>query len=141
MMFPATHRQNEWVALLGAALVVNVAANLVLIPRLDYPGAAWATLISEAFTLVIYALLVTRRHAAVLTPGWLIRALLAAGAMGVGVQLVPGPFFARIALGVALFAALSLLLGAVTAEDRAMGRALLRRLSGPPRIEVGGAIP
>jgi O-antigen/teichoic acid export membrane protein len=42
----------------GLMLVVNVAVNLILIPRLGGPGAAWATLITEValFTCCLIAL-------------------------------------------------------------------------------------
>lgn len=121
MLLPATHRQNAWVALLGAALAVNVIANLVLIPRFDYRGAAFATLISECFTLVCYAVLVVRRHGWFLPPGWLLRTLGAAAAMAWAVSHVPGAFLLRVLAGVALFAALALLLRVVTASDWSPG--------------------
>ena len=130
MLLPATHRQNAWVSLLGAALVVNVVANVLLIPRYDYRGAAGATLISECFTLACYGWLVVRRHGWFLPPLWLLRALAAAAAMAWLVNRIPGTFVLRVLAGVAAFAVLATGLRAVTAEDRALGIRLLRGARG-----------
>ena len=130
MLLPATHRQNAWVALLGAALAVNVAANLVLIPRLGITGAAASTLISECFTLLCYVWLVVRRHGWFLPPLWLLRALAAATAMAWLVTLIPGAFVLRVLAGVALFVLLAGLLRAITAEDWSLGSRLLRGARG-----------
>ncbi len=48
-------------AFAGIMLVVNVAANLVLVPRLAGPGAAWATLITEAALTVCCLLALSGR--------------------------------------------------------------------------------
>lgn len=133
MLLPATHRQNVWVALLGLALVVNVIANLLLIPRYGIAGAAGATLISEGFACAGYAWLVVRRHGWFLPPWWLLRAALAAGAMAWLVGFVPGPFLLRVAAGALIFAALTALLRVIGAEELALGARLLRapRASAP----------
>jgi len=47
-----------WIAVAG--LVINVALNLVWIPRYSIEGAAWATVVTEAFVLVAAALCVRR---------------------------------------------------------------------------------
>jgi O-antigen/teichoic acid export membrane protein len=130
MLLPATHRQNAWVALLGAALAVNVASNLVLIPRLGIVGAAASTLISECFTLLCYAWLVVRRHGWFLPPLWLLRALASAAAMAWLVTLIPGAFVVRVLAGIAMFVLLAGLLRAITAEDWALGGRLLRGARG-----------
>jgi O-antigen/teichoic acid export membrane protein len=126
MLLPATHRQNVWVALLGAALIVNITANWVLIPRLGITGAAASTLISESFTLLCYAWLVVRRHGWFLPPLWLLRALAAAAAMAWIVTLIPGAFVLRVLAGVASFLMLAAVLRAITAEDWSLGGHLLR---------------
>jgi O-antigen/teichoic acid export membrane protein len=51
----AAGRQRLLTAAFIAALVFNVAANLVLIPRFGYVGAAWVTVISEVILLVPFA--------------------------------------------------------------------------------------
>lgn len=103
MVLSGTHRQGRWVLFTALAFAVNVAANLALIPRLGFEGAAWATLVSEVFMLTLVSLAVVRRHGAVLSFGWLARAALAAAAMGAVVQYTPGPLAARVAVGVGAF--------------------------------------
>lgn len=54
--------QRAFAALTLAALLVNVALNAVLIPRLDASGAAWATVLTELGVTVL-AVCALRRHA------------------------------------------------------------------------------
>jgi O-antigen/teichoic acid export membrane protein len=58
--FNAVDRQqlNLWTAVLAG--VVNVTANLMLVPRYGVRGAAWATVLSEGVFLVSTSLLVAR---------------------------------------------------------------------------------
>jgi O-antigen/teichoic acid export membrane protein len=60
----AAGRQRLLTGAFVAALVFNVAANLVLIPRFGYVGAAWVTVASELVLLVPFA-----RAAARVAPG------------------------------------------------------------------------
>lgn len=52
------HRLYPWVGLAG--LTLNVGLNLVLIPRFSFPGAAWATVITEVVLAALIWLLVAR---------------------------------------------------------------------------------
>jgi O-antigen/teichoic acid export membrane protein len=52
----AAGRQRLLTGAFMAALVFNVAANLVLIPRFSYVGAAWVTVASEVVLLVPFRL-------------------------------------------------------------------------------------
>lgn len=117
MMLSATHRQGEWLGVLAGVLVLNVSANLLLIPRLGIVGAAWATLISELASLVILGLKLRGRHGRLLSPGWFIRSLIAALLMGVAVHYVPGGLAAQIPTGVLLFGGAALALGVVQREE------------------------
>ena len=60
----AIGREGSIWRLTGAALVVNVAANLILIPRLGWIGSAWAMLTSETVLtgLLFLTLLLGWRH-------------------------------------------------------------------------------
>ncbi len=49
---------SAWVTGLGALL--NIVLNLIFIPRYSYRGAAWTTLSTEVFVLLVYAVLITR---------------------------------------------------------------------------------
>jgi O-antigen/teichoic acid export membrane protein len=51
----AAGRQRLLTAAFVVALVFNLAANLVLIPRFSYVGAAWVTVLSEIVLLVPFA--------------------------------------------------------------------------------------
>ena len=97
----AVSRRTGTIALVtGAAAVVNVAANLVLIPPFGFVGAAWATALSFALLAAIYAVcerrlfpaphrllqlalvavVVAAGTAALLTPNVAVRAVVAAAA-------------------------------------------------------------
>ncbi len=127
MVLPGTHRQGEWVRYTLLAFVINVTANLILIPRVGFEGAAWATLASECFLLVLLGVAVVPRYGGLLSFGWLTRAGLAAAAMGVIVAYVPGPFLARVAVGAAAFVLLALGLRVVLPSDAAVALELFRK--------------
>jgi O-antigen/teichoic acid export membrane protein len=44
----ARGRERAYLVLVSGMLVLNVSVNLVVVPRLGGPGAAWATLVTEA---------------------------------------------------------------------------------------------
>ena len=48
-------------AFAGVMLVVNVAANLLVVPRLGGPGAAWATLLTEVVLTICCLAALARR--------------------------------------------------------------------------------
>ena len=117
VVLSATHRQGEWVKYLLMASVLNVTANLVLIPRLGFEGAAWATLASESFMLVILWVVVARRHGNPLPILWLARLVLAAMAMGFIVEHVPGALPIRVAVGLVSFLLMASLLRVILPSE------------------------
>ena len=62
---------SAWVTGIGAAL--NVGLNLVFIPRYSLLGAAWTTVFTELFVVVIYAILVWRYLGPFFTAGYVVR--------------------------------------------------------------------
>jgi O-antigen/teichoic acid export membrane protein len=56
----AVERHHRFILVTLGGLVLNVGANLVLIPRFSYEGAAWATLGSEVVVLAVLATMVLR---------------------------------------------------------------------------------
>lgn len=84
----ALNRQGDLLVRALLALVVNVALNLVLIPRADALGAAWAVLATEALLLALSAWAFTK-VGALPRPHRPLRVLLAGAAMA-GVVLVVG---------------------------------------------------
>ncbi len=54
VLLSAAGRWKTMLKLTAIIVAVNVAANLVLIPRLGIVGAAWATVLADAVSLVLY---------------------------------------------------------------------------------------
>ncbi len=74
--------QRPFVAVAVAALVFNVSANLVLVPRYGFVAAAWITLATEVIVLSTSMLLLSRRMGVRPTGVRLLRIGLAAAAAG-----------------------------------------------------------
>ena len=124
------HRAYPWVALLGLAL--NVAANLVAIPRYSYEGAAVATLATDAFVLVLIGVLLHRADPDLPGPPWVRvgAAALGAGAAGWALgRVAPWPVAA--AAVVPVYAGLLLAV-------RIAGPGGVRRLLAPTRAAAPG---
>ncbi|MDD3774138.1 MAG: flippase, partial [Patescibacteria group bacterium] len=51
----ALRRQKQIIFVAAIAVIVNVALNLILIPRYTYVGAATATLVSETLSFLVFA--------------------------------------------------------------------------------------
>jgi O-antigen/teichoic acid export membrane protein len=60
-------RQLNWMAAGGALL--NIGLNLVLIPRLQAEGAAWASLVTQVITAVVQIALAARLYGTTIAPG------------------------------------------------------------------------
>lgn len=71
----ADYKQNVLTWLNTAGLVLNVALNIVLIPRYDATGAAWALVSSELFGLSVILVLVYRSYGQFLPLGFLVRSV------------------------------------------------------------------
>lgn len=89
-------RQLNWMAAGGA--VLNIGLNLVLIPRLQAEGAAWASLVTQVLTAAVQLVLTRRLYGIGLPLALWMRALLyaaglvalALGMAGQDVSLWPG---------------------------------------------------
>ena len=122
------NRQRDAAILLSITTGLNLALNLVLIPRAGILGAAVARLLSSlALFLVFYVYAQTRltRVSLLASP---IRPLLATAAMAAAVwPLRDQPLAIPIAAGVLVYAAAALLLDLVPKDDRVYWREVLRR--------------
>jgi O-antigen/teichoic acid export membrane protein len=123
----AVDRQRFLTIAFLVATVFNLAANLVLIPRTSYLGAALVTVLSEIVLLGPFWWAITRS----LPPVSLWRlawrpALAAAGMAAVVVPVSAWSWLLSIPAGAAAYFALLAALGGFDADDRA----LLRRLRG-----------
>jgi O-antigen/teichoic acid export membrane protein len=99
------------------ALVVNVAANLLLIPRWDYFGAGAATVLSESVYLAII-IPPAHRHlmrfnGKIIHPGTIVST---AAMIGAVIWSKPLPFFAQIAIGAMVYTVAGLATGALREE-------------------------
>ena len=111
-------RRFVWFAL--AALVFNVAGNLLLVPRYGFMGAAWMTLATEALVTGLSMWSVLRRMGARPSLGRLGRIAAASAGMGVivwGLRSAGAPLPLWIAAGMAMYPALLLALHAVTVKE------------------------
>jgi len=124
----AVNRQRTLSVAFAIGVVFNVAANLALIPTYGYLAAAVVTVVSELVLLMPF-LWVARREAgslAVLSVAW--RPAAAAAIMAIPVWLL-GTWSTPLAIvvGALVYGAVLLALRAITREERAELRALLRR--------------
>ncbi|HEU0105140.1 MAG TPA: polysaccharide biosynthesis C-terminal domain-containing protein, partial [Vicinamibacteria bacterium] len=130
---------NRWgtiVVVSTLALVVNVALNLALIPRLGFVGAAWATLVTEAlyFVATAAALRVYGYRADWAGIAW--RPALATAAFA-GVLWVahPWPLAAASLAACAAYAAATVVLRVWDERERALiGDVVRGRMSGPGHL-------
>jgi O-antigen/teichoic acid export membrane protein len=123
----AADRQRFLTLAFLVATAFNLGANLLLIPRLGYLGAALVTVLSELVLLGPFWWAVTRAlpPVSLLRPAW--RPALAAAGMGAVVAVVAGWSWAlSIPVGAAAYAALLLAVGGLDADDRALLRRLRR---------------
>lgn len=121
----AVNRQNELIVIGIASVVLNVAMNLVLIPRYSYNGAAVATVISEGVGFAGTYFVATRKTTFWLDGRFLVRAAAATSA-AVLVAAVTWRFEAWLVLLLSeiAFLATAWLAGAIRKEDLEV---LLRR--------------
>jgi O-antigen/teichoic acid export membrane protein len=127
-------RRALWIALGGLAL--NVAVNLLVIPRWGYLGAAAATLLAEALIVGLFALAVRSDYGTLPDAGALWRPLAALGA-GAPFLLLSGigePL--RVLLALAAYLVALAALGVPSAAERRMLLARLGRRPGRPPVAV-----
>lgn len=119
--------QRRFVAIAVAALVLNVAANLALVPAYGFMAAAWVTLGTELMVMSLSLAIVCR--AARVPPtgahvGRIVAATIAMGALAWGLRSAGAPVLVWIGAASLLYGALLLAGGAVRVGEV---RALLRR--------------
>jgi len=104
----------------------NVAANLLLVPRYGFLGAAVMTVVTEAVLVGQYVWMLRALIRQVNWSSSLLRPLLAAASMGGSVLLLRAhvPFFANVAIGVVVYVVASLALGVVGRDELRFARSL-----------------
>jgi len=128
------HQERRLFVMAATAAVLNALANLIVIPLLRENGAAVVTSLTELFWLVCVVRLMPRDLVSSENARIAMRTLLAAGATAIlllpvqSLDLVFG-----LPLALAVFAALAVVLRAVSTSDMRALRALVR----PVRAEAG----
>ena len=122
------NRQRDAALLLGLTTGLNVALNLLLIPRAGIIGAAVARLLASlALFLVFYVYTQTRLTPVSLLPSPL-RPLLATSLMALAVWPLRGwPLAVPVVVGAVVYAGAALLLDIVPESDRVYWREVMRR--------------
>lgn len=121
------NRQGQVARAIVLTTSINIALNLIFIPRFSYMGAAWATFISEILFFSLTFLSIPRefRRVPVLS---ICKGLASCAVMGGGLfLLIPkGPnLFILILVGAALYLLSMLLLGYLAEEDRQVLRSII----------------
>lgn len=113
----ATHRQRQLLYVAGAALLVNIALNVALIPPYSYMGAAWATVLTEAAVLAFSLWAAHPLHLG-LPLGGLGRVLAAGAILAAALAVTYGlPPLVQVAIGVIVYGAAALVTGAVARSE------------------------
>jgi O-antigen/teichoic acid export membrane protein len=142
-VFAALRLQRSYIVATAAAITVNVAVDVVLVPRLGALGAGLGLLTGETvFLLVGAAVLVPRALGPRLLARLAWRPVVAGAGMAAVVLLArpagPATLVAALAAGVAVYGALLIALGAVSRAELAavrqeLGARLAIRVSPVPR--------
>jgi O-antigen/teichoic acid export membrane protein len=128
-MVVAMDLQRRYIGLAALGLVLNVALNLVLIPKHGIEAAAWVTLATEVVVVTLSLLMVLRRIEMRLSLRRLALALAAATAAGLAVWGLRQAGAGAIVLVLAMAALYPPLLIALRALDLEQLRRLLRNRS------------
>jgi O-antigen/teichoic acid export membrane protein len=113
---------------------INVALDLALVPTLGLLGASLAFLVARAILTVLHLDLVGVRLVIGRTWPDLLRVVVAAGVMGVGVYLLRDQnLFLAIGAGAAIYAVALLVVGAIRVSEIAQLAAMILRRTQPQR--------
>jgi O-antigen/teichoic acid export membrane protein len=107
---------------------INLALNLIMVPRIGVIGSAFATVLTDATGAALYYFLYRRAFGAGLGFRRLIRLAAAAGVMGVVIAALNAlNFFVVVAIGAAVYLGLVWVSGAFTQQERAQLTGFVRR--------------
>jgi O-antigen/teichoic acid export membrane protein len=112
--------QRRFLAIAIGALVFNVTANLVLVPSYGFMAAAWLTLATEIMVMSLSMWIVCGRMGIVPGGDHLGRIVVASAAtwlLAWGLNQAGAPTLVWVAAGGAFYAALAVVLGAVSLEE------------------------
>ena len=112
----ALNAQKEMIKFYALNAIVSVVGYLILIPRFSYWGAAWMTVVSEAFILLTASVVMYRRCGFLPRITVAIKSLFASVVMVSGLLLVPLAFFPALLIGTILYFATLYLIGGVNRQ-------------------------
>lgn len=119
----AADQQMAIAVLLLTTLLLNVALNLLLIPRWGAAGPGLVRIVADLLVFVVETWLVRRRLRIGLSRAVVLRPVLASAAMaGALLTSHAWPLFGRISLGAVIYLAVLLVLGTFAREDLSLWR-------------------
>ena len=119
-MLNSIHRQNYVVGAILAGVLVNVTANLLLIPRYSFFGAAIATLFTEIVTFILFYVLVKKFLYTISLKEFIKPAMASLTMVLVLISVQWLSLFILIPLGALVYFAAFFLLKGFTEEDKAI---------------------
>jgi O-antigen/teichoic acid export membrane protein len=111
----------------GFTLIVAFLANIILVPRFQLPGAAFALLIASFFGVILAAIMVYRKHSQLLSFLSLIRILIAAIVIYVVFTNLNLHFIFSMGFGGMGFYLILFLFGEIGKEDIQLLKSIIRR--------------
>ncbi|MFH1836250.1 MAG: flippase [Methanobacteriota archaeon] len=84
----AIDKQIEWMYISGGSAILNVILNIVLILKMGFVGAAYATLITQVFTAAAIYYFVTKATSSLPFRSIVVKPVLAVAVMGLGVSFL-----------------------------------------------------
>ena len=116
-MLVSSNNEKISMYITGSAAVANIIANLILIPRYGFVGAAIATIITEVLLVIIDYIVVSRRVHTINVRS-LVKPILAAGVMTAALLLLPRTILILdILIGGVIYAGVLLLVRGATKQD------------------------
>lgn len=122
----ACYRQKEYLYSVSAGAMVNIILNLYLIPRYSLIGAAVATIVAEIIVLsMLYHY--SQKIVRVRVKKNILKPLTASLPMGIFIYFAKLNLFIEIAMGMAIYLLVSLMIKEIAKEDLALIKGIVQR--------------
>ncbi|MCZ6676991.1 MAG: flippase [Candidatus Poribacteria bacterium] len=109
----AADKRRAFSLLMGTTALLNIALNVILIPRFSHVGAAVTMIFSETYLVLVGVIYISRNIAQLARVGFAIKAILVATAMGLALMFLRDHFsvWGLIPLSIAFYWAAMAILG------------------------------
>lgn len=124
-LLTAMNRQVTFLKITAVSLVLNVGMNLILIPMYSYLGAAFATVITEAFSVTLIFYVLSKLVAKVKVREIIFKPAIACLVMALFILLVKTNLFVVIIISIVIYFAVLVALKGFTTEDYDLFRHIL----------------